>query len=59
MISKMDERRKWKNVNTEEGRKNYRRLRNEWKRATDNAKKEYLENIRKDIVGFKEQDVMI
>jgi len=26
MISKMDERRKWKNVNTEEGRKNYRRL---------------------------------
>jgi len=28
MISKMDERKKWKNVNTEEGRKNYRRLRN-------------------------------
>jgi hypothetical protein len=27
MISKMGERRKWKNVNTEEGRKNYRRLR--------------------------------
>ena len=32
MISKMDERR-WKNVNTEEGRKNYRRLRNELKRG--------------------------
>ena len=45
MISKMDERRKWKNVNTEEGRKNYRRLRNELKRATDNAKKEYLDMI--------------
>jgi len=29
MISKMDERRKWKNVNTEKGRKNYRRLRND------------------------------
>jgi hypothetical protein len=29
MISKMDERRKWKNVNTEEGRNNDRRLRNE------------------------------
>ena len=29
MISKMDERRKWKNVNTEEGSRNYRRLRNE------------------------------
>jgi len=39
MISKMDKRRRWKNVNTEEGRKNYRRLRNEWKSATDNAKK--------------------
>ena len=38
MISNMDERRKWKNVNTEEGRKNYRRLRNELKRTTDNAK---------------------
>jgi type I site-specific restriction endonuclease len=37
MISKMDERMKWKNVNTEEGRKNYRRLRNKLKRATDNA----------------------
>ena len=44
MISKMDERRKWKNVNTEEGRRNYRRLRNELKRATEKAKKEYLEN---------------
>ena len=29
MISKMYERRNWKNVNTEEGRRNYRRLRNE------------------------------
>jgi flagellar biosynthesis chaperone FliJ len=36
MISKMDERRKWKNVNNEEGRKNYRRLRKNLKepRAT-------------------------
>jgi len=40
IISKMDERRKWKNVNTAEGRKNYGRLRNELKRTTDNAKKE-------------------
>jgi hypothetical protein len=29
MISKMGERRKWKNVNTEEVRMNYRKLRNE------------------------------
>jgi hypothetical protein len=41
MITQMDERRKWKNVSTEEGKENYRRLRNELKRATDNSKKEY------------------
>jgi len=44
-ISKTNERRKWKNVNTEEGRKNYSTPRNEMKRATDNAEKKYLENI--------------
>jgi hypothetical protein len=53
MISKMDERRKWKKVNTEEDRKNYRKLRNELKRATDNAKKEHLENIRNEIMEFQ------
>ena len=53
MISEMDERRKWKNGNTEEGRKNYRRLRNELKRATDNTKKEYLENICNEIMEFQ------
>ena len=53
MISKMDERWKWKNVNTEEGRKNCRRLRNKLKRATDNAKKEYLENICNKIMEFQ------
>ena len=53
MISKMDKRSKWKNVNTEEGRKNYQRLRNELKRATDNAKKEYLENICNEIMEFQ------
>jgi len=49
----MDERRKWKIVNTEEGRKNYRRQRNELKRATDNAKKEYLENTCNEIMEFQ------
>jgi hypothetical protein len=34
MINKMDERRKWKSVNNEEGRKNYRRLNHELRRAT-------------------------
>ena len=53
MISKTDERKKWKNVNTEEGGKNYRRLTNELKRATDNAKNEYLENICNEIMEFQ------
>ena len=50
MIIKMDERRKWKNVSSEERRKNYWRLRNELKRVTDSAKKEYLENICNEIM---------
>jgi hypothetical protein len=45
IISKMDERRKWKNVNTEEGR-------NELKGDTDNAKKN-LENICNEIMEFQ------
>jgi hypothetical protein len=49
----MDERRKWKNVNTEESRKNYRRLRKHLKRATDNAKREYLKNICDGIMKLK------
>jgi len=53
MISKIDKRRKWKNVNTEEGKKNYRRLRNELKRATENAKNEYLENICNEIMELQ------
>jgi hypothetical protein len=57
MISKMDERRKGKNVSTEEGRKNYRRLRNKLKRATDIAKKE-REHVTR-LWNFKEQGIMI
>jgi len=53
MISKMGERRKWKNVNNEEGRRNYMRLRKELKRATETAKKEYLENICNEIIEFQ------
>jgi hypothetical protein len=52
-ISKMDERRKWKNVTNKEGRNNYRRLRNKLKRATDNAKKEYLESICEEVKEFQ------
>ena len=41
MISKMGERRKWRNVNNEEGRRNYKRLRNKL-RATETAEKNTL-----------------
>jgi type I site-specific restriction endonuclease len=53
MMDKIDERRKWKNINIEEGKKNYRRLRNKLKRATDSAIKEYLENICNEIMEFQ------
>jgi hypothetical protein len=55
MVSKTDEQRKWKNVNKEEEEegKNYRRLRNEWKRVTDKAKKENLGSIRDEIIQFQ------
>ena len=53
MNIKTEVRRKWKNVHPEEGRKNYRKLRNELKRATDNAKKEYLEKICNEIMELQ------
>jgi len=43
MLSKMDERRKWKNIQSENGRREYSRLNNELRRATDNAKKSVVE----------------
>jgi hypothetical protein len=47
MTNKMDEQRKRKNVNNEEGMKNYRR------RKKDKAK-EYLESICDEIMKFEE-----
>jgi hypothetical protein len=55
----MDERRKWENVNTEESRKNYRRLRNELKEHTDNSKKKYHDNIVTKVWNFQEQGFKI
>ena len=37
MISKMDERREWKSVKNEEGRKNYSRLKNERTKKKENS----------------------
>jgi len=59
MISKIDERRKWKNFNTEKGKNNYSSLRNELKRATDNAKKNFLRTYVTRLWNCKEQGVMI
>lgn len=41
MICKMDERKKLKNQNTEEGSRMYRRLNNELRRKTDHARDQY------------------
>ena len=52
MINKMDEQKKWK-INNNEGRKNYRRLRNELLRDTNKANKELLEIIYAKITEYK------
>jgi hypothetical protein len=52
MISLMDEKRKWKNVGTEEGRKNYNRLRNFLRRETDAARKKYEEEECREIEEY-------
>ena len=41
MISKMNERRKWKNVTTEESKRKYKQLNNELRRETDKAREEW------------------
>ena len=41
MISKMDERRKWKNVRTMEGNNMYKKLNNELRRETDGAREDW------------------
>ena len=41
ITEKMQERRKWKNKNTEEGKRTYRRLNNELRRETDQARERW------------------
>ena len=41
MIRKMDERRKWKNVSTDDGVKKYKQLNNELRRETDKAREDW------------------
>ena len=44
MREKMDERRKWKNNNTEHGKSMYRRINNELKKETDKAREEWWQD---------------
>jgi hypothetical protein len=57
MISKMDEQRKWKGINNE-GRKNYRRLNNELRRATKPSWNTLRANVTR-LWKCKEEDGMI
>ena len=41
MLQKMDERRKWKNTNTEEGKNKYKQLNNELRRETEKARDDW------------------
>src|SRR4029077_1545421 len=43
MLERIEERRKWKNINTDEGRKEYRRLNNALRRETDKAREKWWE----------------
>ena len=52
MLNKMDERRKWKNVNTEYGRKEYKRLNNELRRETDRAKDQWWNSKCDDLAKY-------
>src|SRR6476469_11207110 len=45
IMEKMQERRKWKNKNTEEGTRTYRRLNNELRRETDQESERWWENL--------------
>ena len=53
IISKTDERRKWKNVINEEGGQKYTRLRKGLKKATEKAKKEFLVSLSNEIIEFQ------
>lgn len=49
MLEKMEERRKWKNINTEEGKRNYRKLNNELRRETDNPREYWMKEKYKEV----------
>jgi len=49
MMNKMEERRKWKSINTQYGKKKYRQLNNELRRETEKAKEKWWEKECKEL----------
>jgi len=58
MLQKMVERRRWKNVNSEEGKRIYRKLNNELRRETDAARTKYWEERCKEIEDLEKAGKM-
>ena len=59
MVAKMEERRKWKNINTEEGKRNYRKLNNELRRETEKARETWMREEFEEIERWKRMVDMI
>jgi len=55
MIRKMDERRKWKSMNTDVGKKRYRHLNNELRRETDRAREVWWRNECDELEGMDQR----
>lgn len=55
MLEKMNERRKWKNVSTEEGKRKYRKLNNELRRETDKAREQWTKEKCDDIERLEKE----
>ncbi|KDR20787.1 hypothetical protein L798_05100 [Zootermopsis nevadensis] len=53
MFDETDERRRWKNINSEEGRQKYRRLNNELRRETDKAREDYINEVCDEIMTLQ------
>jgi len=52
ILEKMEERRRWKGINTEEGKKMYKTLNNELRRKTDKAKEDWWEARCDELVDY-------
>ena len=55
MIDQIEERRKWKSVNTEAGRRKYKQLNNKLRRITDEAKEIWWANQCSDLESLNRQ----